>query len=168
MRFLFISRRAGLSHTTTPTMGRRLATRSPVQPERKTARATLIWQVYKLTSVQGSGGTVTRNNNLGHLREEEEAETRKRQEEDIRLCDEGGRWKRWSCYPCRGAQVALTIHAHQRTYPSTTTHPPCLPLCFWMFEHWPSLVTPYPTHLRESHNGAPPKALNSKLSFRPA
>ena len=55
-----------------------------------------------------------------------------------------------------------------RTYPSTTTHPPCLPSCFSMFEHWPSLVTPYPTHLREGHNGAPPKALNSKLSFRPA
>ena len=70
--------------------------------------------------------------------------------------------------PCRGAQVALAIPAHQRTYPSTTTHPPCLPLCFWMFEHWPSLVTPYPTHLREGHKGAPPKAFNSKLSFRPA
>ena len=146
VRFLFISRRAGLSHTTTPTMGRRLATRSPVQPERKTARATLIWQVYKLTSVQGSGGTVTRNNNLGHLREEEEAETRKRQEEDIRLCDEGGRWKRWSCYPCRGAQVALTIPAHQRTYPSTTAHPPCLPFyasgCLNIGPHWSPRTRP--------------------------
>ena len=93
---------------------------------------------------------------------------REKEDEVSRMGDEGGRWKRWSCYPCGGAQVALTIHAHQRTYPSTTTHPPCLPLCFWMFEHWPSLVTPYPTHLREGHNGAPPKALNSKLSFRPA
>ena len=60
------------------------------------------------------------------------------------------------------------IPAHQRAYPSFTTHPPCLPLCFWMFEHWLSLVTPYTTHLREGHNAAPPGALNFKLSFRPA
>ena len=59
------------------------------------------------------------------------------------------------------------IPAHQRAYPSFTTHPPCLPLCFWMFEHWPSLVTPYTTHLREG-NAAPPGAFNFKLSFRPA
>ena len=61
-------------------------------------------------------------------------------------------------------------------HPRPPTHlpqhhsPPTMPsfLCFWVFEHWPSLVTPYPTHLREGHNGAPPKTLNSKLSFRPA
>ena len=66
---------------------------------------------------------MTRNNNLGHLREEEEAETRKRQEEDIRLCDEGGRWKRWSCYPCRGAQVALTIPAYLPQHHNPPTMP---------------------------------------------
>ena len=39
--------------------GRRLATRSPVQPERKTARATLIWPVNKLTHLSSRAPPVT-------------------------------------------------------------------------------------------------------------
>ena len=37
--------------------------------------------------------------------------------------DEGGRWKRWSCYPCREAQVALTIPAYLPQHHNPPTMP---------------------------------------------
>ena len=96
---------------------RRLATPSPVQPERKNGTSYIdlaSQQAYSLAQSCASGHVHEVVHTLRHLLA--------------------------SCYPCRGAQVELTIPAHQRTYPSTTTHPPCLPSCFWMFEHWPALT----------------------------
>ena len=151
MRFPFTSRRAGLSRRTTPIRG---------AGSRHVHLCTQKGKRHELHSFGQSTSLLTCPVVRIWSRTRGRAYAERRRAE-------GGR-ERECLNIGRGAQVALTIPAHQRTYPSTTTHPPCLPLCFWIFEHWPSLVTPYPTHLREGHNGAPPKALNSKLSFRPA